>query len=225
MASVSSSLSGSSMMVNRFPKISHYARVSAKYCHHGRVEMDTVTLNTRTVDLTGQTIGDWTVLSFGGYIRQNATWICRCGCGIEKSVRAQYLLGGVSKKCQKCATPTPVIIRDAMPHFYWRMVVLNAKKRDLEVTVLPEEAYAVLIEQDFKCTYSGLPITFAISSTDHMHGMTTASMDRIDSALGYIAGNIQWVHKDINFMKRSMSDQQFVDLCMVVTNYRGNLPV
>ena len=30
----------------------------------------------------------------------------------------------------------------------------------------------------------------------------TASLDRIDSTKGYVRGNIQWVHKDINWFKR-----------------------
>jgi hypothetical protein len=46
---------------------------------------------------------------------------------------------------------------------------------------------------------------------------STASIDRIDSSKGYILGNIQWVHKDVNFMKRTYSQEYFVKMCKLIT--------
>jgi hypothetical protein len=48
----------------------------------------------------------------------------------------------------------------------------------------------------------------------------TASLDRIDSSKGYITGNLQWLHKDINWMKNSFSQEDFIKLCRDVTRYQ-----
>ena len=45
---------------------------------------------------------------------------------------------------------------------------------------------------------------------------TTASLDRIDSLLGYTIDNVQWVHKDINRIKFDMSQCRFVELCCLI---------
>lgn len=31
--------------------------------------------------------------------------------------------------------------------------------------------------------------------------------------LGYVAGNLQWVHKIVNLMKRTSSDKDFIEIC------------
>lgn len=60
-----------------------------------------------------------------------------------------------------------------------------------------------------KCPLSGLPVTFPIK---HKDSTATASLDRIDSDQGYIRGNVRWVHKDVNRVKWSLTDQEFFEL-------------
>lgn len=176
-------------------------------------------MDPRTKNLEGQTFGQWTVLSYAGMIKQNAHWYCRCTCGFEKPVKAQYLLGGVSRKCQTCAIPKRANITGEIPYFYWRHVIGNAKKRDIQIEVTKEKCYDILVSQDFKCAISGLPIEIAKSSADHNEGKTTASLDRIDSYKPYELGNVQWVHKDINMMKHIFSLEYFINLCQAVVNH------
>ena len=38
----------------------------------------------------------------------------------------------------------------------------------------------------------------------------------IDSTKGYIVGNIQWVHKDINIMKNDLDLDSFIYYCRLV---------
>lgn len=47
----------------------------------------------------------------------------------------------------------------------------------------------------------------------------TASLDRIDSRHGYIPGNIQWLHKDINVMKWDHTTGRFIELCGMVIDF------
>jgi len=46
---------------------------------------------------------------------------------------------------------------------------------------------------------------------------TTASLDRINNDLGYIEGNVQWVHKDVNRMKWAFTQDRFLELCCLIT--------
>lgn len=49
-----------------------------------------------------------------------------------------------------------------------------------------------------------------------------ASLDRIDSSLGYIIGNVQWVYKGVNFMKGEMSHDYFIEMCKMITENQRN---
>ncbi len=52
---------------------------------------------------------------------------------------------------------------------------------------------------------------------------TSASLDRIDSSLGYIEENVQWVHKDVNMMKRIYDNNYFIKMCkLIAENCAGN---
>ena len=55
------------------------------------------------------------------------------------------------------------------------------------------------------CAMSGMRIKFGKP--------TTASLDRIDSALGYAIDNVQWVHKDVNLMKQAFDVEYFQRVC------------
>ena len=44
-------------------------------------------------------------------------------------------------------------------------------------------------------------------------GKAIASLDRIDSNKGYALDNVQWITKDINFMKRKYTQEYFVETC------------
>ena len=45
-----------------------------------------------------------------------------------------------------------------------------------------------------------------------------ASVDRIDNSLGYIKGNIQWLHKDINLIKNDFKNGEVINYARFVTN-------
>jgi len=62
----------------------------------------------------------------------------------------------------------------------------------------------LLEEQSFKCFYSGLEIDAKT------RGAVTASLDRRDSNLPYTRDNIQFVHKNVNFMKWTLPESLFL---------------
>lgn len=72
-------------------------------------------------------------------------------------------------------------------------------------------------KQHKRCALTGVEIEFGTA----WNKVCTASLDRIDSNEGYIEGNVQWVHKAINLMKRDMTDAEFLDWCKRVVLHSG----
>jgi hypothetical protein len=69
-------------------------------------------------------------------------------------------------------------------------------------------------EQNRLCALSGELLVF-----NRKPMLQTASLDRIDSLKGYIEGNLQWIHKDLNRSKMDYSNQEYINLCKAVFNY------
>lgn len=84
--------------------------------------------------------------------------------------------------------------------------VRRAKQRNYEFTITIEEVWDIYIAQERICALTGVPITFK----------ENASLDRIDSAIGYVRDNIQIVHKDLNYMKYTYSQDYFIKMCNLV---------
>ena len=180
-------------------------------------------MNKKTKNLIDMKFGEWTVISFYGYVKNstgggNATWNCKCSCGLEKPVMAQYLLNGTSTKCRACADKRSCIDNE-IPSYIWKNILWNASKRKIELNVTKEECFILLQTQEFKCALSGIDIYLSKCAAEHLENKTTASLDRIDNSKGYIIDNIQWVHKDINLMKRTLNEEYFIKLCNDVVNY------
>ena len=84
----------------------------------------------------------------------------------------------------------------------------DAEKRDIYFELAAEDIWNVYISQSKICRFSGVPLTWG----------EDASVDRIDSTLGYFLENIQIVHKALNIMKRDMDDNQFIQWCRLVSD-------
>jgi len=106
---------------------------------------------------------------------------------------------------------------EEMQGAYLTAVKNAAKRRKLEFSVSYEYLWNLFIQQDRKCAYSGVEIFFSRNNIEHINGDYTASLDRINSSLGYIEGNVQWVHKRVNVMKGNMEEQEFLDFCEAIT--------
>ena len=154
-------------------------------------------------DLIGNTFGKWIVTSYEGVNSNRChTWKCKCECGKEMIHESRYLNNIKSNKliggCRDCKAKRMERVSESR---MWEYCKISARNRTKEFNVTREYLFDILKQQDNKCALTGLPILIAIGARNHQHGGTTASIDRIDNNLGYIEGNIQWVHKDINKLK------------------------
>ena len=100
---------------------------------------------------------------------------------------------------------------------YFNRIKSSAKTRKIEFDVTVEYISNLLINQNFLCALSGLPIKIVYPNKHQKVEETTASLDRIDSSRGYVEGNVQWVHKWVNLMKLDHTEEEFIDFCKRVT--------
>lgn len=101
--------------------------------------------------------------------------------------------------------------------------VRNAGKRGIEVSITDDELYQIFLNQNGKCALSSVDISLTLSRTKNKTAEITASPDRIDSSKGYHVGNVQWIHKDINFMKSNMPEDEFIHWCeLIYLNKKAN---
>ena len=78
---------------------------------------------------------------------------------------------------------------------YWVAIKNRAFKKQIIFDIDIEYAWDLLISQNRKCALSGLDIYL---SPNLKKKRNSASLDRINNDLGYIYGNVQWLHKDVN---------------------------
>jgi hypothetical protein len=100
----------------------------------------------------------------------------------------------------------------------------RANRKNLKFNLNGKYLWDLFLKQNRKCALSGIEIVFPKAWGARSKTQITASLDRVDSNKGYVIGNVQWVHKQINTMKMNMSDIEFINLCRMVTkNYDSNL--
>lgn len=98
-----------------------------------------------------------------------------------------------------------------MPGKYWKSVLQKARARGIEVLITPDEAWAAFLAQNGICVFTGIQLHFGPGQN--------ASLDRCNSKLPYTKDNIQWVHKDINWMKNRFSNEKFAMYCNLVSKH------
>lgn len=142
----------------------------------------------------------------------------RCG-SLQSYLRRNYAEESfrLNKLCKSCANKIPEnnnhkgfyldVLRASFAHKYKS----SAELRGIEWNVSFEYLAELLIEQDFRCALSGQPISA-------MEVNNNASLDRIDSSIGYVIGNVQWVTSKVNMMKQNYTQEEFISTCIDIAN-------
>lgn len=174
-------------------------------------------------DLSRKKFGKYLVIEFvrRGRYKTGGTfdfWKCQCDCGNICIVRSCNLKSGRSTKCKKCAYGFLKAKKECpIDYNVWYRIQTRCAERGIELSVTPEYLLKIFKKQNGICALSGEKIWFGETRTEE----TTASPDRIDTSKGYVPGNVRWVHKDVNFMRRNMSDQQLIEWCRKVIVYNS----
>lgn len=171
--------------------------------------------------LIGKRFGLLEVVDIAGSNRQGSrTWICKCECGNETRLSSDHLtrkrnpVTSCGCKIKRRGSYNKLFkgVGDISSHWWKQRFRKTAQRKngDLMIDLTMEQAWDLYLKQGRRCALSGLEISIGSNNTDH------ASIDRIDNTIGYTISNIQWVHKDINFMKRIYSVEYFVRMCKLV---------
>lgn len=115
-------------------------------------------------------------------------------------------------------------VRDAKIYScYWKHILFAANRRGIKVEVSKEYVLDLYKKQNGRCVLTGIKLIMVKNSKEWKRREQTASLDRIDSSKGYVEGNLQWIHKDVNQIKHNRRQDEFIKWCvMVADNMRAN---
>jgi hypothetical protein len=161
-------------------------------------------------------------------IKGRMVWLCECQCGKQVTRREDYLR---KNRVGSCGCKNPMKDKKGSLHHCWKgcgelssqhfnVIRVIAAKRGLEFAITIEEAWNLFVKQDRKCKLTGLPLQFSGQRQRKAGIPQTASLDRIDSKKGYTLDNVQWVHKDVNLMKKEYSQERFIEICRLVAEHQ-----
>lgn len=185
-------------------------------------------LGPRSRNLQGMAFERLTVVIFAGYNRQGAHWVCFCSCGETRIVSANALLVGDAIACATCGHAIRVeklakalVSKDGLSAF--RQLVFrykkSAKRRGISYELSDDDCKSLFA---LPCTYCGCPPshTFHIGNNykkdrkfagiGGVKPIIYNGIDRIDSKLGYVQGNVTTCCRVCNQAKMDMSVGRFL---------------
>lgn len=175
----------------------------------------------------GSQVGNWKVIS-EKFKKNKIYWnTCECICGKIVPVRNWWLNHTKSKSCGCSNTKgrfKAKCVGDLSASYYSSFKYNRTSKNIyFSVDITMDYLWELFLLQDNRCAISGITITLNPRWSEQNKGRVTkiiqsASIDRIDNIKGYEIGNVQWVHKDINMMKGSMKESDFIMFCKEVSN-------
>lgn len=176
-------------------------------------------------DFTNKKFGKLTVQHRVENNKNNQTqWYCKCDCGGHIIYPAFYLKRNKYPKCKGCKYSLGQKTKSAghgdISLSYFRRLKEGAFTRNLSFLITIEYIWDVFISQNKRCALSGREIEF-VRNFNACSSQQTASVDRIDSTKGYIKGNIQIVHKEINHLKNKCQNDHFIEICKQVAEYQN----
>lgn len=112
----------------------------------------------------------------------------------------------------------------------------TAKRRSIPFAVSIEYLWSLAAQQNMRCALSGLEIVFPAVTDGNGNWMAdlqqrdsigsgricVASLDRKNSSLGYVEGNVQWVSQWANIVKNGLNNSEFVHLCHLVASQHAD---
>lgn len=152
-----------------------------------------------------------------GVKRVDGRWVRSCpNCSeVVSHLRRNYCIHShlLKQPCKRCSNKNnhPSGMHGHVRIAWYNSFMKSAVSRGLEWCITIDLVNQLYLDQDKKCALTGLDIGWSTSLWDH-----TASIDRIDNQTGYVEGNIQLVHKEINMMRGSLDIKRFQELCTLV---------
>ena len=161
-------------------------------------------------DLSGKNFGLLTVIKRNGNepIRGGILWLCKCDCGVLCTKRGDFLRRGITKSCG-CYRLKGRIKQDTSLNSLFANYKKDAKKRNYCFD-LTKEYFSLLISKN--CVYCGIEPQNTYKHRKNIEDSRACiynGVDRIDNSIGYTIENSVTCCKTCNFMKGSISIQDW----------------
>jgi hypothetical protein len=171
-------------------------------------------------NLIGLKTGMLEVVSYAGIHKIDKThsekrWRCLCQCGNYTNLSTAVLTKGVTKSCGCLNKRKGKFHKDWTGYedisgSLWNQIKICAKERNLKFNINIKYIWKLYVKQNKQCALSGIDIILG----------KNASLDRIDSAKGYVKQNVQWLDKDVNRIKSNLDEKYFIEICNKITQYK-----
>lgn len=178
----------------------------------------------RRRELLGYEQGYLTVLGMPEPTGHAISWVVYCSkCDNTKRMLSHVITNKDTRSCGCLAksygkdNPNWKGVGD-FPRSFLGYLRQNAKSRGLKFDLTLEYLWDLYLQQDRRCPITSEVLTIEFRKGNRIKG-STLSLDRIDPAVGYVSGNVWWVHSDVNFMKYTLTEDRFRELCRKVVEY------
>lgn len=164
----------------------------------------------------------WTIVEGPIYKNHMAYYKVRCDCGTEAyKLPVELLYTNRDFCCEKCArkkSTYDLTVKNGrkgdLTKTEYNRLKRSAEVRNLLFEVTMEYLWDLFLKQNNTCAITG----------DYMNNIGEASLDRINSDLGYVENNVQWVTKQANLSKHIMSMDQLYGFCRKVLHHANQQP-
>jgi hypothetical protein len=165
---------------------------------------------------------------------------CKCDfCGItffkaESELKRNFKLGRKNFCTRVCSAkglqnwgdkrntkpPPHGRLKDEYSKFREHMRRIRNRNKEYDIDV--EYLKKVWENQNGICPYTGVQMILKGWSKS-ANPMFIASIDRIDSNLGYVKENIQWVCAPINYLKSNLTHKEVIEMCKIIQNHFNSI--
>lgn len=155
--------------------------------------------------------------SSNGYIEGNVQWVHK-DVNLIKWTNTDLELYYICKNVYYHKSNVYPSLDDKIniPNFYWNRVSQRAKDNNRECSITKEDGITIYHNQRGRCALSGIILKIPQDTLEYETLSFNSSLDRINSNLGYLTSNCQWVDKKLNVMKRDNTDEEFYEWCKLI---------
>jgi hypothetical protein len=166
--------------------------------------LDSIGRRNNALDLSGLEIGRLKVLSFAGTKNRKRFWLCRCACGVEKSIQSSSLWRGVTQSCGCLLLETVSTHRASRSAEYaaWKGIKRRCLNRRCKMYKFYGER-GITVCKRWKDSFDNFIADVGRRpSPNH-------SIDRIDNDGNYEPGNVRWATREVQ--DNNKTDSNFVE--------------
>jgi hypothetical protein len=126
-------------------------------------------------------------------------------------------------ECKRAKTRRQRSSKRGYIRYLYNQMRARARTKGRDCTVTEQDLHDLWTAQNGCCALTGVPMTHTYSpDMVAVSRITNGSVDRVDSAVGYVPGNVQFVCVRVNLMKGPMREEQLFALCSAILEHNNS---